>query len=264
MNPWRKLILFSAIVLLPAIVVGIGNFKAFPDSFLLATFMLLATVIVSGVFTWKSKDATQKVQRYCLIADILICVILCVNVGGHWIFSREVSGAKQATIERNAEEDRQLERERVRTELEIARKKAEAEAAAANTRLANAEARRLAQLPASERRARSAPRREVAPPPVPEPVKTLAAQTTPAPRLTLEQVYEKWWWFLTALAFAECFASVLAGAVLMAVWEWDRDRDGVPDNLQRGRGTPLFAAAPVEGFARASKDHDPKARSDRE
>jgi hypothetical protein len=54
-----------------------------------------------------------------------------------------------------------------------------------------------------------------------------------AHRLTPEQVRKSWWWKLTALAFAECFASVLAGAILAGIWEWDRNHDGVPDYLQQ-------------------------------
>lgn len=45
----------------------------FPDSSLSATGMLLITVIVAGVFTWQSADATAKIARYCVIADVIIC-----------------------------------------------------------------------------------------------------------------------------------------------------------------------------------------------
>jgi hypothetical protein len=43
---------------------------------------------------------------------------------------------------------------------------------------------------------------------------------------------------LTALAFAECFASVLAGAILAGIWEWDRNHDGVADHLQKPNEFP--------------------------
>jgi hypothetical protein len=52
--------------------------------------------------------------------------------------------------------------------------------------------------------------------------------------MTPDEVREKWWWFLTALAIAECAASVLAGAALSGVWEWDRNHGGVSDRLQKG------------------------------
>jgi hypothetical protein len=100
----------------------------------------------------------------------------------------------------------------------------------------------LAKLPIWQRRERLAPREPLSPRaakaeaaviPSPEPTATPEVKAAFAPKLTLEQVREKWWWFLTALAFAECFASILAGAVLAGVWEWDRDHDGIPDHMQR-------------------------------
>jgi|GEM_PF-3944505 len=65
---------------------------------------------------------------------------------------------------------------------------------------------------------------------------TVSASITATPRLTPEQVRESWWWKLTALAFAECFASVLAGAILAGIWEWDKNRNGVPDHLEQPVG----------------------------
>jgi hypothetical protein len=243
---WRKIILFTFAVLLPAVIVGISNLTVFPDSSLAATLMLLVTVGIAGVFTYFSGDATAKVRRYCILADVAICAILCVNLGGHWILAREVSAARQGVDERNAEEDREIEREKAKTELEIARKQAEAELAKQNAALQNAERRRLAQLPPSERRSTlSAPKAEPTkaqtPAPLVAPMSLVAASATvsapivTAPRLTPEQVRQSWWWFLTALAIAECAASVLAGAILAGVWEWDRNHDGIPDHLQQPR-----------------------------
>src|SRR5262249_3111957 len=154
MHPCLKPILFCGIVIGPAIVVGISNFNAFPDSSLLATIMLVITVVVAGVFTWKSAQATAKISRYCIIADVIICAILCVNMGSHWILAREVSGAKQSTVERHAEEDREEGRKKAETERQLALKKAdadlakaEADRAAKNAGVIEAEERRLARLP---------------------------------------------------------------------------------------------------------------------
>lgn len=236
---WRKIIIYVFAVLLPAIIVGVSNFTVFPDSSLPATLMLIVTVGIAGVFTYFSGDATAKVRRYCIVADVAICAILCVNLGGHWILAREVSAARQGVEERHTEEDRQLDREKTKTELEIARKKAEAELAAENAKLANAERRRLAQLPLGERRSiLTTPQAEptktttVQPMTLVPPGAVAAVSAVTKPRLTPEQVRESWWWFLTALAIAECAASVLAGVILGGVWEWDRNRDGIPDHLQ--------------------------------
>jgi len=249
MNPWRKLILFTFIVLLPAVVVGISNLYVFPDSALAATIMLLVTVGVAGIFTWQSGAATARVARYCVVADLLICVVLCVNLGCHWLLAREVSAARQGVAERHTEEDREDRRELARknaeAERELALKKADADLAAANAKLAEAERRRLLQLPVEQRRSvlsvQQAPKEAATPAPAIAPLTTSATPEIKAaatPKLTPEQVREKWWAWLTALAFAECFTSVLAGAILCGVWEWDRNRDGIPDHLQHGAAWP--------------------------
>lgn len=239
----RRILLFLFTVLLPAVIVGISNFTVFPDAAWLATLMLGVTAGVAAIFTWQSAEATRKIVRYCVCADFVICAILCANLGCHWLLAREVSAAKQGTIERHVEEDRDLQRKKSETELEIARKKADEDLAAANVRLQNAERRRLAQLPPSERRSsiNAAPEPTKAPlstglmapmslvPPATVGSAAIAAQV---PRLTPDQVRESWWYYLTALAFLECLASVLAGAILAGAWEWDRNHDGIPDHVQ--------------------------------
>lgn len=268
---WRKLILFSFIVLLPALVVGISNFYVFPDSALSATIMLLVTVGVSGIFTYFSGDATAKIRRYCIIADVVICLILCVNLGSHWLLAREVSASKQGVEERHAEEDREEKRSKAEAERQIELAKAETARARAEANAAYQERRRLAELPLDERHARSAARapkrmaRGATMAAAPDP--TLEANASPASpsplRLTPDQVRERWWWFLTALAFAEVFAAVLGGAILAGIWEWDRNHDGIPDHLERGRG--VFIPARSAGFVQhVMGDGSPKGRSDQE
>jgi hypothetical protein len=237
----RKLLIYTFTVFLPALCVGISNYTVFPDSFLIATLMLIIAAGVAGVFTYFSSDAMPAIRRYCVIADIAICAVLCFNLGGHWILSREVSAARQGVTERHVEEDRADARKTADAERQIALKKADAELAATNIKLANAERRRLAQLPVNERRS------ILSAPATPEPTQTPliapmslvapgAAVIAPVtiPRLTPEQVRANWWAFLTGLAIAECAVSVLAGVILSAVWQWDRNKDGIPDHLQRG------------------------------
>jgi hypothetical protein len=243
----RKLILYAFTVLLPAAIVGVSNYSVFPDSFLAATLMLAVVVGVSGVFTYFSGDATARVRRYCIIADIAICAVLCFNLGGHWILAREVSAARQGVVERHAEEDRDDRRKTADAERQIALKKAELELAAANIKLQNAEARRLARLPLGERRSvitAATPEQTQTPAPIIAPMSLIppgATATAPvqlAPRLTPEEVRASWWWFLTGLAIAECAVSVLAGVILSAVWQWDRNHDGIPDHLQKPQAQP--------------------------
>jgi hypothetical protein len=244
---WRKSIIYVFTVLLPALMVGISNFHVFPDASLLATLMLVVTAGVAGVFTYFSGDATAKVRRYCILADVVICAILCVNLGGHWILAREVSAARQGVEERHAEEEREERRREAEAERQLRLKEAEAALVRDQTKAIREERRRLAQLPREERRSvlKASPKVESAATPVAiatiQPLSLAPVETpkTLVPRITPDEVRDKWWWFLTALAIAECAASVLAGVVLSGVWEWDRNHDGISDHLQNRAGVAL-------------------------
>jgi len=244
---WRKSIIYVFTVLLPALMVGISNFHVFPDASLLATLMLVVTAGVAGVFTYFSGDATAKVRRYCILADVVICAILCVNLGGHWILAREVSAARQGVVERHDEEEREERRREAEAERQLRLKEAEAALVRDQTKAIREERRRLAQLPREERRSvlKAPPKVDTSATPVAiatiqplshQPVEVPKAL---APRITPDEVRDKWWWFLTALAILECAASVLAGVVLSGVWEWDRNHDGISDHLQNRAGVAL-------------------------
>src|SRR5262245_14379585 len=244
---WRKSIIYIFTVLLPVLMVGISNFHVFPDASLLATLMLVVTAGVAGVFTYFSGDATAKVRRYCILADVAICAILCVNLGGHWILAREVSAARQGVEERHAEEEREERRREAEAERQLRLKEAEAALVRDQAKVIREERRRLAQLPPEERRSvlRAPTKVEAASMPAAgatiQPISLAPVETpkTLATRMTPDEVREKWWWFLTALAIAECAASVLAGVVLSGVWEWDRNHDGVQNHLQNSAGVAL-------------------------
>jgi hypothetical protein len=237
----RKAILFCFTVIPPAVAVGISNFSAFADAVWLATIALAVTAGIAAIFTWASGDATPKMSRYAICADFVICAVLCLNFAAHWILSREISAAKQNVTERHAEEDRDDRRAKERIERELELKRADAELAAANIKLQNAERRRLAQLPPSERRSTlSAPKAEPTKAPTIQPMSlvppgSVVAVSAPlvTPRLTPEEVRNSWWPTLVGLALAEVFASVLAACILGGLWEWDRNHDGIADHLQR-------------------------------
>ncbi|MGH9751425.1 MAG: hypothetical protein ACREA2_01455 [Blastocatellia bacterium] len=244
---WRKSIIYVFTVLLPALMVGISNFHVFPDASLLATLMLVVTAGVAGVFTYFSSHATARVRRYCILADVVICAILCANLGGHWILAREVSAARQGVEDRHAEEEREERRREAEAERQLRLKEAEAALVRDQTKVIREERRRLAQLPPRERRSvlKAPPKVEAAAAPAAvatvQPLSLAPVETpkTLALRMTPDEVREKWWWFLTALAIAECVASVLAGVVLSGVWEWDRNHDDIPRRLQNGAGVAL-------------------------
>jgi hypothetical protein len=267
---WRKSIIYVFTVLLPVLMVGISNFHVFPDASLLATLMLVVTAGVAGVFTYFSGDATAKVRRYCILADVVICAILCVNLGGHWILAREVSAARQGVEERHAEEEREERRREADAERQLRLKEAEAALVRDQTKAIREERRRLAQLPREERRSvlKAPPKGDTSATPAavatiqPLSLQPVEAPKALAPRMTPDEVRDKWWWFLTALAIAECAASVLAGVVLSGVWEWDRNHDGISDHLQNSAGVALpreTSAPKPENFERSGAGKAQKA-----
>ena len=233
MNPWRKFFLFLCIVALPALIVGVCNYNVFPDSSFVMTVMICATVGVAAVFTWKSRQATRRVAQYCIVADIFICIVLCVNGGGHLLLSRELSAAKQGLAERHIEEDREGKRRDAEAERQVKIAQANAEILRNQTAQIQAESRRLSRLPYEQRRSilsDSRPVAEIAPAPTAPAVAVESKLSRSIPRLTPDEVLAEWAWFLTVMSFVDFFASVLAGAVLIGVWEWDRNQNGIPDH----------------------------------
>jgi len=234
MHPWRKFFLFTGCVILPAIMIGYANYNVFPDSYFLATAMLSATVLIAAIFTWKSRLATARVQQYCILADMLLCTVLCINLGGHWLLAREHSAAKQGLIERHTEEDREGKRRAEEADRQLKLAQAAADLEKSQTAKINAEARRLSRLPVERRQTiLIAPQMAPAvPPSVDQPMINEIPKPKGPPRLSPDEVVLKFQPFLTYMAFIDCFAAVLLGALLFAMWEWDRNQNGIPDHLE--------------------------------
>src|SRR6516225_8235384 len=103
---WGKVAGMIFAVAVPAGLVVAANRIVFPDSSWLATGMVITTFGVACIFAVASSYATPKVRKYVLIAALLLSVELAANLAVHWVLSRQVSGAKQATTARHEEEDR--------------------------------------------------------------------------------------------------------------------------------------------------------------
>lgn len=71
-------------------------------------------------------------------------------------------------------------------------------------------------------------------PPSGEPTQTPEPTKQPEPpRLTAEQVMEKWNGWLLWFAIADLLTSVVAFGVCALMWEWDKNRNGIPDHLEQ-------------------------------
>ncbi|MGH9766095.1 MAG: hypothetical protein ACREAB_01570 [Blastocatellia bacterium] len=237
---WGKVAGMFFAVFIPGGLVAYCNHIVFPESSYIAIGMVVVSVGIAAIFTIASAYATPNVRRYCLLALLFLAVVVSINLSAHWVLSREASGAKQATSERHAEEDRMLDQ--WKTQVDGAAKLAEAQRdmARAEERRLNAEAwrnntaRRLGvQAPrGSSVSSSSAP---IAMPSIEAPA--LATKEREG-RLTLEQVMKKWSGWLIGLAILDLLASVVSFGICATVWEWDRDGDGVADHLQKDQTWP--------------------------
>lgn len=252
---WGKLAIFLFIVVMPAVAVGISNWYAFRDSFVIATILLIITVGVAGVTTYFSGSAMAKIRQYCLIFDVIICIVLCINLTSHFLLAREVAAAKTATENRHIEEERRA-----------AFKKAENEQA---QRLLEQQAELVAQQKEALRmeaiRNDSARKAGVKPPVAPAPLVPVQVapivEATPTPDalrtdlnaiedarkpsdkpLTEEEVKKSWNPTLTFWAFVDVFVAVLGGAILSAIWQWDRNGNGIDDDEEQGTTLALTPA----------------------
>lgn len=237
---WAKMAILGVCVVLPAIAIGISNWEVFSDSFVIATILLIITVGVAAIFTALSGSAMPQVRRYCLIADLVIGIVLCVNLASHFVLSREVSAAKSALVEHRKDEDRDEARKNADLVRQTQLMEKQAELVEAQRKMLNADANRAYQVRQSGGRVSSAAP-IVAPVPVPTvslPSASLDAPDAKKKTLRPEEVIQDWANWLMFWAFADALVSVLSAMILMTVWQWDRNGNGIPDHLE---GKEAFA-----------------------
>lgn len=239
-NPWGKLLVFVFAVLLSAIIIAASTYHALPESFWIVLGLLIISVGVAAILNYYSGDATPKIGRYCIISHIALATVMSFGLVIHVLLSREISIAKQNVAEGERREDRIAARRKqeMAQEAELLKSQAEYEKARAqslrNEAIRNDSARRLGITPRQSQASR-----DVAPPsialvpaqpadaaiPFPEASAPVVAETPQ----TIRQKYSGW---LLASAILDVIFSILAAVVLVARWEWDRDKDGIADNLQ--------------------------------
>lgn len=243
---WGKFAGFIFAVLIPGGLVAYCNHLVFPESSYIAIGMVIVSIGIAGIFTVASSFATAKVRRYILAAHLALCIVLSANLAAHWVLSRQVSGAKQAKAERHEEEDRVDKRRREQVEENLRLMAEHRALVQADAKRFNAEAwrnntaRRLG-LPAP-RGARPASASEA--PALPSLDVPRAADTKP--RLTVEQVMEKWSERLLWFAIADLLASVVAFGVCALLWEWRRPSDYIVQPLPQSWQTPPPPIPPAQ------------------
>lgn len=238
---FAKLAIFIFTVFLPAVAVGISNWYVFRDSFVIATILLIITVGVAAVATYYSGAALARIRKYCLMFDLLIGIVLCINLTSHFLLARDVSAAKESVEDRHIEEERKAVFQRNQTEqqqrildaqaklLEQQQKALRAEA------LRNDSAKRLGVKPAPQSSSIIiGPKFEPSAEPTTDPLQANLAAITESRQaeksLTPEEVKKKWNGWLTFWAFVDVFVAVIGGSILASIWQWDRNDNGISDD----------------------------------
>lgn len=252
---WPKVSMFAFAVVLPAIAIGISNKHVFAAAFPIATIGLIVTVGICLISTYFSGNAAPKTRRYAMFHDLVIALILCVNFLFHFQVSREVSAAEDArTASEKAGkvEQENLDRD---TQRQLALSTARKELLTAETQTLKEQRRVLVQLPHSQRRLVAKPTAQQ-PENAATPGFSTAATIQPkAEHVDIigspEEIRASWFGWLFWAAAAEIFAAILGGMILMMIWQWDVDGDGVADHLQSHRvGFAPALPAPVRAASK--------------
>lgn len=234
---WPKIAMFVLAIVLPQLAVGWSNLEVFPDAILIATIIIVVIIGISGISTYFSGNADPATRKYAMWHDFTVAFLTCIVLLFHFQVAREVSAGNDqrkniAEKEKTGQEyaDREADRK-------LALQKSEAEYLKEQRRL-------MLQLPPSQRRLLNAPSQVT-----PTPFTTAKAAVEDRHQTTIktpEEVRASWFkWLFWASAF-EIIVAVLGGMILMMVWQWDVDGDGINDALQTNGRAPI-------GFTGASK-----------
>lgn len=257
---WPKVAMFAFAIVLPAIAVGISNKHVFAKAFAIATIGLIVTVGICLISTYFSGNAAPKTRRYAIIHDIVIAVILCVNFLFHFQIAREISAADDARTAYREDDKRAQENLDRDTQRRVALADARAKEMTVQNENLEKQRRLLVQLPTKERR--FTPQGQAEPQSTAPPVFTTKSNE-PKPEAsatvrTPEEVRASWFDWLFWAAAAEIFAAILGGMVLMALWQWDVDGNGIADDEEyRPKVTPGFSPQPMTAQTGKGENEDP-------
>lgn len=249
---WPKIAMFLFAIVLPQIAIAWSNREVFPDALWIATVFVVVVIGISAISTYFSGNASPSTRQYALWHDFAIAALTCVVALFHFQVAREVSAGKEARVVqerqvRNGQEnaDRDVQRQ-------LALRQADADRIRAETEAAKEQRRLLIQLPPSQRRlgpSFSSAQPSTSPIPFSSTVIAKPQDEEPSTIKSPEEVRSSWFgWLFWASAF-EIIIAVLGGMILMMVWQWDVDGDGIADHLQNRQPAIGFNTASSPSYA---------------
>lgn len=237
-----KWLVWGTVMILGSIALLISIHQSFRDAFVISIFLILITLILSAIILYYSDRGDKRICWYCIIVDSLLAIAIWIQVGSHFAMGREISAARDSTVERHQEEDRELERAKQLHQMKL-------ESTEADIQLNNSEAVR-SQAKANEvyqiRRA-GGRLSGGAPAPTPKNESGAAPSGSEEPRKIdpganarkyrrPEDIREEWSFFLLVLTFCETGAAILGASGLGVMFRIDKDKNDVPDWADRLAG----------------------------
>ena len=254
--------LWALIVLLPAGIIALSTYRSFHSSFEIIGIMLAIVVGVSAWILHNSDEPVAEIRNFGLNVKFVLSIVLFINLACHIAISRELSAAAESRTERHEEEDRAEKKRDAETKRKAQLTAAETERIRAEAEYARNEARRLAQLPVSQRKVKPGQSSE------PATVDTTAATAEPTPKpektavviANADEIRQTWSPWLFLLAAIESLVAVVGGARLLKLLHWtDSNQNGVRDWVEQLSESDAQARFPGEwAKLKAAGHYNPK------
>jgi len=228
--------LWALIVLLPAGIIALSTYRSFHSSFEIIGIMLAIVVGVSAWILHNSDEPVAEIRNFGLNVKFVLSIVLFINLACHIAISRELSAAAESRTERHEEEDRAEKKRDAETKRKAQLAAAETERLRAEAEYARNEARRLAQLPVSQRKVKPGQPSE------PVTAGTTGAVVEPTPKsekaqvviANADEIRQTWSPWLFLLAAVESLVAVVGGARLLKLLHWtDSNNNGVRDWVEQ-------------------------------
>lgn len=232
---WESFAFFAALVLMPALIVGVSSYYLFPDMRWMSTGLLLIAVIVAGLVHRRTSEPVPWLRQLGIILAAVMCFTMGSNLISHVGYTRDLSAASASRIQRQEDETRELSA--LETKAKIQRDLTEAE-----TKRIGELRRMLVQTPIKQRETLLSKLAGNVPLPLSTPPTT--QRQAQLATMTPDQVRDEWQPWLLKLLILDVIVSLVCGTVAGYARNWDGDGNGIPEWIEqvaRNRTEEQFA-----------------------